>query len=208
MAHSYEGTIYCYIYVYLIISSQYKVILCLKKYSMSKNHMICKVCYRWRNATLTRNSMQKLARHCQSVNKFQNKTNAHTVQYDKDAKQTSRVFYLFCLISQGILYDCVTTSIRHLHPLINWAIYSCSNGDAAFIQSSDSLRLTILQTDEQERETGQWEKERVSRFLIVCNNDLWIKSKVSRDISQRMWDGFRPRESGKEWIWNVKFWIT
>lgn len=133
-----------HILLYLIIS-QYKVTLCLKKYYMSKNHMICKEkCYinRKQHAE-TSNTLSAGAQ----IPK-QNKCTYCTDQYDQDAKQKSRVFYLFCLISQGILNDCVTTSIQHLHPLINQAIYSCSNRDAVFIQSSDSLRLTIFQTDE------------------------------------------------------------
>lgn len=56
-------------------------------------------------------SMQKLATHCQPIQKH--------IQNNQDAKTKSRVFYLLCFISQGILIDCVCASILHLllHPV-------------------------------------------------------------------------------------------
>lgn len=66
------------------------------------------------------------------------------------------------------------------------------------ICSSDSCDWqSFKQVRKRGRRARDKKEKRVSGFLIVRNNDLWIKRRVSRDISQRMWDELRAGESGE-----------
>lgn len=128
--------------------------------------------------------------------------------YDKSnqwKQQKSRVFYLvsFLRVSQTIV-----PLHSELHPPISWAIHG---GESVFIQRSVSFFAIDNPSNRWTREGNGPEierkrKKRVSHFCIVCNNDLWIKGESVRETSQRMWDEFRRRGSGKEWIGDV--WIT